>query len=182
VTHQVFSRKGTLKLLVMPFSRKEREDACQDALFFFNNAIPFNVANNEEFRRMLELVAKHGVGFKPLSYHEISVKYLKQQVEKANLILEEHKLFWKKNGCTIMIDRWTDRRRTILNFLVNESYPRKSYSLHNFPNKIVNISKSKIVEPKFSNEEYQQYLRLKSNNLAQSSTNPSLLTTCIYNI
>jgi len=66
---------------------------------FLNNVIPFNV---EEFKRMLELVAKHGVVFKPPSYHEIRVKYLKQQVEKTNLILEVHNLFWKKNGCTIM--------------------------------------------------------------------------------
>jgi len=69
----------------------------------YNNVIPSNVANNEEFRKILELVAKHRVGFKPPSYHEIRVKYLKQQVKKLNLILEEHKLFWKKNGCTIMI-------------------------------------------------------------------------------
>lgn len=47
---------------------------------FLNNVIPFNV---EEFKRMLELVAKHGVVFKPPSYHEIRVKYLKQQVEKT---------------------------------------------------------------------------------------------------
>jgi len=41
---------------------------------------------------MLELVAKHGPGFKPPSYHEIRVKYLKQQVEKTSSVLEEHKL------------------------------------------------------------------------------------------
>jgi hypothetical protein len=34
--------------------------------------------------------------------------------------LEEHKAVWKKTGCTIMTDGWTDRRRiTILIFLVN---------------------------------------------------------------
>jgi len=42
---------------------------------------------------MFELVAKHGDEFKPVSYHEIRVKYLKQPVEKTNLILEEHKIF-----------------------------------------------------------------------------------------
>jgi len=62
------------------------------------------------------LVAKHRVGFKPPSYNEIRVKYLKQQVEKTNMILEEHKLFWKKKRC---MNGWTDRIRTILNFLVN---------------------------------------------------------------
>ena len=117
----IFKRRNTQTTINSIFKKTEREDACQEiALFFYNNAISFNVANNEEFRRMLELVAKHGARFKPPSYHEIRVKYLKQQVEKTNMILEEHKLFWKKNGCTIMTDGWTDRRRrTILNFLVN---------------------------------------------------------------
>jgi len=42
---------------------------------------------------MLELVARHGLRLKPPSYHEIRVKYLKQHVEKTNMILEEHKVF-----------------------------------------------------------------------------------------
>ena len=117
----IFKRRGTQTTINSILKKSEREEACQAiALFFYNNAIPFDVANSEEFKRMIDLVAKQGVGFKPPSYHEIRVKYLKQEVEKTNLILEEHKLFWKKTGCTIMIDGWTDRkRRTILNFLVN---------------------------------------------------------------
>jgi len=117
----IFKRRGTQTTINSIFKKSEREEACQEiALFFYNNAIPFNVAKSEEFIRMLELVAKHGPGFKPPSYHEIRVKYLKQQVEKTSSVLEEHKLYWKKNGCTIMTDGWTDRRRrTILNFLVN---------------------------------------------------------------
>lgn len=35
-------------------------------LFFYNNAIPFNVANDDEFKKMFELVASHGIG---LSHH-----------------------------------------------------------------------------------------------------------------
>jgi len=45
---------------------------------------------------MLELDGRHGPGLKPTSYNEIKVKYLKQQVEETNLILKEHKVFWKK--------------------------------------------------------------------------------------
>jgi hypothetical protein len=69
---------------------------------------------------MLELVAKHGKGFKPPSYHEIRVKYLKKHVETTKEIVEKHRKSWKATGCTIMTDGWTDKkRRTILNFLVN---------------------------------------------------------------
>jgi len=46
------------------------------------------------------------------------------------------------------------------------------YSLHGFSDKAANISKSKTSEPKFYNEEYQEYLRSKSNSQAQSSSTP----------
>jgi len=66
------------------------------ARFFYNNVIPFNVANSEEFKRMVELIGRHGPGLKPPSCHEIRVKYLKQEVEKTEQIVKEHKLVWKK--------------------------------------------------------------------------------------
>lgn len=54
------------------FKKSKRKDACQViALFFYNSVIPFNVAKSEEFKRMLELVAKYHVRFKLHSYHEI---------------------------------------------------------------------------------------------------------------
>jgi len=43
---------------------------------------------------------------------------------------------------------------------------------------IAYISKVEVVVPKFFDEEYQEYLRLKSNNLAQSFANLDLSTTC----
>jgi len=54
-----------------------------------------------------------------------------------------------------------------------------NFSLHDFPDKISNISKAEVGESKFSDEEYQEYLRLKSNNLTQPSRNPNSLTTYI---
>jgi len=104
-----------------------REEACQAiARFFYNNAIPFNVAKSEEFTVMFDLVSRHGLGFKPLSYHEIRVKYLKEEVTNTSLSLQSHKDEWKKMGCTIMIDGWTDKkRRKIINFLVNS--PKETY-------------------------------------------------------
>jgi len=69
---------------------------------------------------MVESIANYGPGFKPPSYHEIRVKYLKEEVQAIKDVLEVHRTAWKKTGYTIMTDGWTDkRRRTILNFLVN---------------------------------------------------------------
>ena len=52
------------------FKKGRREEACQAiARFFYNNAIPFNVAKSEEFTVMFDFVSRHGLRFKPPSYH-----------------------------------------------------------------------------------------------------------------
>jgi len=54
-----------------------------------------------------------------------------------------------------------------------------NYSLHGFPSKTTNVSKAEIVESKLIEDEYQEYLLLKSNIFAQSSETPSASTTCV---
>jgi hypothetical protein len=64
-----------------------REEACrQIARFFYTSAIPFNCVKNPEFLKALELVAKHGSGFKPPSYHNIIEKYFEARSESNNEI------------------------------------------------------------------------------------------------
>jgi len=53
------------------------------------------------------------------------------------------------------------------------------YSLHGFPSKTANVSQADTTESKFTEDEYQEYLRLKSSSLTQSSQAPSTLTACI---
>jgi len=53
------------------------------------------------------------------------------------------------------------------------------YSLHDFFDKEANISKSEVYEPKFSNEKYHKYLRLKSVSQTQSFTHSILSKACI---
>src|ERR1044072_4960266 len=103
------------------FNKGLREEVClKIARFFYNNAIPFNVARSEEYSEMVDAIADYGKGFKPPSYHEIRVRLLKEEVKQKNVMLEAHKAEWKRVGCTIMTDGWIDRRRrTIINFLVS---------------------------------------------------------------
>ena len=98
---------------------KEEVDA-QVAEVFYTSAIAFNVIRNPAFAKMCEMIGKYGVGYKPPSYHDIRKKLLKQAVSKIDLMLEEYKEEWKRTGCTIRSDGWTDKkRRYICNFLVN---------------------------------------------------------------
>jgi len=53
---------------------------------------------------MCEMIGKYGVGYEPPSYHDIREKFLKQAVNKIDLILQEYKDEWKRIGCTIMFD------------------------------------------------------------------------------
>lgn len=56
---------------------KMREDACKGiTICIYNNDIPFNVTNIENWNTMFELVAKHCPGFKPLSNYEVRGKHL----------------------------------------------------------------------------------------------------------
>ncbi|KAL2333336.1 hypothetical protein Fmac_014549 [Flemingia macrophylla] len=60
--------------------------------YFFTTMLSLSMRQVVKNTRMLELVAKYGREFKPSSYHEIRTKFLKHQVEKTKLDLEEHKM------------------------------------------------------------------------------------------
>ncbi|XP_042472492.1 uncharacterized protein LOC122055179 [Zingiber officinale] len=114
-------KKGSSQAAINLFMKKDiREEACQQiARFFYTSAIPFNCAKNPEFTKMFEIVGKYGCGFKPPSYHELRETFLKKEVDRTMTLLEEHRFVWKKKGCSIMSDGWTDKkRRSICNFLV----------------------------------------------------------------
>ena len=45
-----------------------------------------------------DLVSIHGLGFKPPSYNEIRVKYVKEEVANTSLALQTHRDEWKKHN------------------------------------------------------------------------------------
>ncbi|CAI0545089.1 unnamed protein product [Linum tenue] len=111
-------RQSTMSQLL---KKDLRQDACRGiARWFYNNALSFNASRDDLFAEMFELVARHGPGFKPPSYHELRETLLKEELKEVEGKLVVFKEEWKSVGCTIMSDGWTDRkRRSICNFLVN---------------------------------------------------------------
>jgi len=97
------------------------EEACRAvARFFYNNAIPVEMVESDEFKTMCDLVSRHGVGFKPPSFFDIGGKYFPEDIKLTNEVLEEHRAMWKITGCSIMVDVFTNfPKRNILNLLVN---------------------------------------------------------------
>jgi len=68
------------------------------------------------------MIGKHGIGYKPLSYYDIREKLLRKAVDKTDLQLQKYQDEWKRTGCTIVSDGWTEKkRRSICNFFGEQS-------------------------------------------------------------
>ncbi|CAN6552248.1 unnamed protein product [Malus baccata var. baccata] len=70
------------------------------ARWVYEAGIPFHAIDNDSFKRVIEAV-------EPL---------LKEEVERVKKSLKKHEEEWVLNGCSIMTDAWSDRkRRSIMN-------------------------------------------------------------------
>ena len=70
---------------------------------------------------MIEAIGQYSVGMKGPSIYKARVTHLiKKELELTKVSMKDHEMEWKKNGCSIMLDVWTDKKqRTLVNFLVN---------------------------------------------------------------
>ncbi|KAL5814798.1 hypothetical protein ACOSQ3_025589 [Xanthoceras sorbifolium] len=76
----------------------------------YGAGIPFNTTDNDDFKLMMEVVGQFGPGYKPPSQYELREPLLKEEQEED----------WALNGCSIMTDAWSDRKRgSIMNLCVN---------------------------------------------------------------
>ncbi|CAN1204285.1 hypothetical protein LINPERHAP2_LOCUS45937 [Linum perenne] len=112
---------GTQTTVSQLMKKDQRREACKGiSQWFYKTATAFNGTRCEEYYRMFDLVARHGPGFKPPSYHEVRETFLQEEKKEVDAKLGHFRDEWKSVGCTIMSDGWTDtRRRSICNFLVN---------------------------------------------------------------
>ncbi|KAL5580609.1 hypothetical protein UlMin_013051 [Ulmus minor] len=121
-TKMMLGGKNRVNTLNTLWKKGDREGVCKDICrFLYANALPFNLVKSPYFKIMLESVASFGPGFKPPSYHEARCTLLKKEVEAIKTyLLEKYKVEWKKTGCTLMSDGWSDgKSRSITNFLIN---------------------------------------------------------------
>ncbi|RWR88532.1 hypothetical protein CKAN_01754700 [Cinnamomum micranthum f. kanehirae] len=104
-----------------PYRKELRERACQRfARWIYDARLPSNAINYDSFGPMIEAIGQYGPGMKPPNYHELRVPLLKKEVVHTNNLMKDHWEEWARNGCSMMVDGWTDKKgRTLLNFLVN---------------------------------------------------------------
>lgn len=101
---------------------KEKLDRVKEYVcrFAYEAGLPFNIFELDSCKRMFEAIGQYGTGCRPPSRYELSETFLKKEVEKTKHTLKPHEEEWKVNGCSIMTDAWSDRkRRSIMNLCVN---------------------------------------------------------------
>ncbi|KAK2661378.1 hypothetical protein Ddye_007911 [Dipteronia dyeriana] len=90
------------------------------AKWVYQAGIPLNAIDNDCFLQMVETIGRFGPSFKPPSQWQLREPLLKEELETTKEALKKQEESWKVNGCSIMTDAWTDRkRRSIMNLYVN---------------------------------------------------------------
>jgi hypothetical protein len=112
---------GAQKSLQNCWQRKEAVERCDLALakWMIDACVPFNAVNSVYYQHAIDAVTAMGPGYKGPNLHAIRGYYLAKAVDEVKIYVETYREIWKKTGCTLMADGWTDqKRRTLINFLV----------------------------------------------------------------
>jgi hypothetical protein len=90
------------------------------ARWAYIHGIPFYACANDEFSQMCKAIGQFGPGLVPPSQDALREKLLEEEYERTQSLLQEHEAERVKNGCSIMTDTWSDRkRRSIMNLCTN---------------------------------------------------------------
>ncbi|KAI0515964.1 hypothetical protein KFK09_008635 [Dendrobium nobile] len=116
--------RGEAEMMPAAGTREGRRQVCMDiGRFFFENAIPFNVATSPAYFSMMRSVGLYGRGLKAPSMYELRTWILKEELQNTERTIDEIKRTWIETGVTIMSDGWSDMKsRSLINILVNNPY------------------------------------------------------------
>ncbi|KAI4324289.1 hypothetical protein L6164_023840 [Bauhinia variegata] len=70
------------------------------------NALPLNLVKSPFFINMVK-------SMKLPTYHEVRVSFLKKEVNLIHANLDKYRHEWKKSGCTLMLDGWTNGKANV---------------------------------------------------------------------
>ncbi|GKC98200.1 putative transcription factor/ chromatin remodeling BED-type(Zn) family protein [Tanacetum coccineum] len=82
--------------------------------------IPFHSIDNDGFKKFVETIGQYGRAYRLPSQYLLREPLLKEEVERTTGLLKKQEEEWVQNGCSVMTDGWTDRKRIrIMSFCVN---------------------------------------------------------------
>ena len=69
---------------------------------------------------MVEAIGQFGAGLKPPTQYDLRERLLEEEYARTKSLLQEREAEKLKNGCSIMTDAWSDRKRgSIMNLCTN---------------------------------------------------------------
>ena len=88
--------------------------------FFYAEDVPHWKVRSPYFLEMVKAIGQAGPSYMPPSYHALRTTELMDEVKCVDHDIMGVREKWKKYGCSIVSDGWSDtRRRPIINFLVS---------------------------------------------------------------
>ncbi|XP_026384773.1 uncharacterized protein LOC113280349 [Papaver somniferum] len=100
---------------------KLKKDAWKSiSAWMTEKSISFNTFRCPSFQQMIYAIGEYGKAMPVPSYHQISTNLFKDQLAETKKFVDTFRIHWKRYGCSIMSDGWTDgKKRHLINFLVN---------------------------------------------------------------
>ncbi|CAA0833259.1 hAT transposon superfamily [Striga hermonthica] len=90
------------------------------ARFWYHGNLSFNLVKHPCLGTMVAGIGSFGPHLQTPSPHEMRVPLLNNEVDYTKNLMSHHGAEWKRIGCSVMFDAWTDsKQRCIVNFLVN---------------------------------------------------------------
>ncbi|XP_026416407.1 uncharacterized protein LOC113311823 [Papaver somniferum] len=112
--HATLERDSAVKEKLMKIAWK-----CISA-WMTENSVSFNTVRFPSFKEMIYAIDDYGKAMPPPSYHQIRNNLFKDQLQEIKKFVDTFREHWKRFGCSIMSDGWTDgKKRHLINFLVN---------------------------------------------------------------
>lgn len=82
--------------------------------------IPFHATDNDSFKTVVEAVGQFGPGYRPPTQYLLREPLLKEEaeeIERPKSLLKKQEKEWTLNGCSILTDAWTDRKKKYHEFV-----------------------------------------------------------------
>ncbi|KAH7285060.1 hypothetical protein KP509_33G010500 [Ceratopteris richardii] len=101
--------------------KQGKQEATQGIMrLFIKCGLSFNVVRTPAWKEAMKMVSRLGIEWEGPSYEELRGSELRRTKEIVQKQLEPMADTWKKYGCTLMCDGWTDiRKRNVYNILVH---------------------------------------------------------------
>ena len=73
--------------------------------------MPFNVVNVFYYQHVINGIIAIGPSYKGPNFHTRHGYYLAKKVDEVKIFVESYRETWKKIGCTLIADGWTDKKK-----------------------------------------------------------------------